>query len=1160
MRIIKNEYKIIKADGSEVIDVTNEVVNSSLNKGSVLELGNGYTDNPVATMSLTLKNTNDKLYSPHFKANKVKYAFEYELTGAGTDIYGSPFKNTIKVVSFDDEYTANWIKGQIMFNKPVPAGVVVKIGITYIDTTELNPLNHLPLDIYSPLISEGNICYRNQYTIDTENTLLKLKGNGTNFIPFEFGGVVRNYKVLTVVKHTGGKSLEYIYNLSLEDFYSKSLKELFGDFDTSPVAYVDRYEIYDDVLFTMSLEDIYAMSLEDIYSTKLEDLEHRIYFNRVIEEDEYIFIAVQKESIVEQNLKFYGKITNAVNSDIETCSLECKDLSYDLQNVGLEQADFRRYFSNRDETEKIYTLEEKLRFVNVVNNSIVTTYNDLPVSAVGDTFELYDGQDYFECIVTVFNSSKNIEFSSTKTVENGEYSVYIRKYEFSLENFIQNCLDDATLNYNLFVKNFSEFQVIPKEADLQYGNLWSVLQSMVTKIGMFLGFEYTKSTDTYYNYDGTSKQGTDSYELVIKNLTIEPALTGKYSINEKDVEKQTTFSANGLQVVNSYTIKYYSAETDQYETEIVDDTIKSVHSAIVVSEKNVIVTDELLNLGDMIRIGLEYRKVTQVIDSQTYRVNLPFTNAGTFDLYIPTGSILKYGLKRASITQDNTSEIDTKEEAIRFGAICLSQSLDSYATYKMTVLTKHYPNIQNFDTLKIHMPRFNLLNKNMVVQSVEETNDRTTFTLNEILRVGKWKYYNMRTETGSNKITTSEDIGTNDKFPPVTNLTAQEPAIDNAGGYQVFTRVSWNNLVGRNVVSYELQYKKESEDWETAEKMMIKSNSTKVILKEQSVYNIRVKATGKEQLDGEWAETSVDSSKYFVVNPIENRTWYIRLFEGNDIDEYFTQFDKLGYTVSELDEAIDSIEIVPNSVFFGERSILWEERLIDTSRVGLQQEILDRTITLKNLYIRPILNGFYKLKGLFTGESSGVSYLTSALSLDKFKNIDGFSYDTIFKGYNNIYCAVYANPIDNTLKVVKNIKFLLERANYDSSYESFGVTGVYGTSSVPLNKSKIILENIFVEHSGFDGNWFNIGFFYCSKIRNCWSKGAKFGFWDCTDLVGNLAEDSIDNGFHACYLMSRNTTKNCVDKYRSCFASLSVDPTYLIPTNGGDNPNAGFNT
>lgn len=1122
MRIIQNEYIVLKADGSEKIDISKGVTDSKLMRGSVADRFDSYADSPISEMSLLLKNTNDNLYSPHFRANKMKYEFGYELAGADTENYGSPFENTVEVVSFDEQYTANWIKGQIMFNKPVPVGTVVKLGIAYIDTTELNPLNHLPLDIYSPLISEGNICYRNQYTIDTENTLLKLKGNGTNFIPFEFGGVVRNYKVLTVAKHTSGKSLEYIYNLSLEDLYSKSLKELFGDFDTSPTAYVDRYEIYNDGLFAMSLEDIYSMSLEDIYNTKLQDLEHRIYFNRVIEEDEYIFIAVQKESIVEQNLKFYGKITNAVNSDIETCSLECKDLSYDLQSVSLSQTDFRRYFSNRDETEKIYTLEEKLRFVNVVNNSIVTTYNDLPVSAVGDTFELFNGQNYFECTVTVFNSSKSIEFSSTKTVENGGYSVYIRKYEFSLENFIQNCLDDATLNYNLFVKDFSGFQIVPKEADFQYGNLWSVLQAMVTKIGMFLGFEYTKSTDTYYNYDGTTRQGTDSYELVIKNLTIEPTLTEKYSINEKDVEKQTTFSANGLQVINSYTIKYYSAETDQYETEIVDDTIKSVHSAIVVSERNVIITDELLNLGDMIRIGLEYRKIIEVRDSQTYKVNLPFTNAGTFDLYIPTGSILKYGLKRASITQDNTSEIDTKEEAVRFGNVCLSQSLDPYATYKMTVLTKYYPNIQNFDTLKIHMPRFNLLNKNMVVQSVEETNDRTTFTLNEILRLGKWKYYNMRTETGSNKITTSEDIGTNDKFPPVTNLTAQEPAIDNVGGYQAFTRVSWNNLVGRNVVSYELQYKKESEDWETAEKMMIKSNSTKVILKEQSIYNIRVKATGKEQLDGEWAETSVDSSKSFVVNPIQNRTWYVRLFEGNDVDEYFAQFNKLGYTNSQLNDLIDTIEVVPSSVYFSEQFVNLSKIL-----VGVTSLFLFR----KNYILRDNYPKYYYL------DISILSYMFSDFrgASARTKIIVESGKDAFFEEFGE----------EERLKRIENF-FITSDGTGFRAIQGLGISA----QGKPLGNFSC--SNVRVEN-------FNVSFSNLNGIFNSFSYNCSTGYKDCFNVNNSFAENST-TGYDGCKKISKNKAINCTTKYNNCYASESADPTYLIPANGGDNPNAGFNT
>ena len=205
MRTIKNEYKIIKADGSEIVDITNEVINITMDKGSVLTAGNGYTDNPISTMDITVKNTNDKLYSWHFEASKVKFAFEHELTGLGNNVYGSPFENTLNVVSFDNVYKASWLSGNIVFNKDIPIGTKVKLGISYIDTTEKNPLNHLANNQYSALIQKGNICYRKQYTTEVSTELYTLKGDGTDYIALDIP-----LSIISIIDES-----EYVYSDSL---------------------------------------------------------------------------------------------------------------------------------------------------------------------------------------------------------------------------------------------------------------------------------------------------------------------------------------------------------------------------------------------------------------------------------------------------------------------------------------------------------------------------------------------------------------------------------------------------------------------------------------------------------------------------------------------------------------------------------------------------------------------------------------------------------------------------------------------------------------------------------------------------------------------------------------------------------------------------------
>ena len=216
----------------------------------------------------------------------------------------------------------------------------------------------------------------------------------------------------------------------------------------------------------------------------------------------------------------------------------------------------------------------------------------------------------------------------------------------------------------------------------------------------------------------------------------------------------------------------------------------------------------------------------------------------------------KYGLKRAYYDLDSTSEIDTEQEALNFGNLLLDQYLDIYATYKFKVYSRYFPFMKNFDVVKINSPRFNLLGQNLFVQSINEDSQFTTFTVSEIMHLGKWKYQEMKVERGQNTITDTTKINTADIFPPVTNLTALDPSIDNLQNYVVYSRVSWNKLIGMNVTNYEVQYKRSDEDWTNAETITLSENSMKLVLKERVLYNIRVRGSGKEQIKGKWAYVS----------------------------------------------------------------------------------------------------------------------------------------------------------------------------------------------------------------------------------------------------------------------------------------------------------------
>ena len=202
-----------KADKTEIVDLTNDIISADIEGGSVQNLGDGYTDSPIKTMSISLQNSNNRLYSPHFKANKVKYDMSLTLVGNGGSTYNSPKLNTISVVTPNMNYGCTYIKGKIELSHNLAIGQELEIWVTYIDIDEKNPINHLfdynflksledvyrltlediynqSLDdlycdlklTYSPLIQEKNTFVWEQNIKDVNFEYFESMGNGTNQI------------------------------------------------------------------------------------------------------------------------------------------------------------------------------------------------------------------------------------------------------------------------------------------------------------------------------------------------------------------------------------------------------------------------------------------------------------------------------------------------------------------------------------------------------------------------------------------------------------------------------------------------------------------------------------------------------------------------------------------------------------------------------------------------------------------------------------------------------------------------------------------------------------------------------------------------------------------------------------------------------------------
>lgn len=1140
MRIAENKYYMYKADKVEIVDLTNDVISAECDRGEVTNLGDGYTDSPNATMSISLQNSNNRLYSPHFKANKVKYDMSQVLVGNGGSSYASPKLNTISVTTPNINYGCTYVKGKIELSHNLLIGQTLEIWVTYIDIDEKNPINHLSNNSYSPLIQEKNTFVWEQSIKDVNFENFEVIGNGTNKI---------------------------ILNKKLDDVFLLTIATL----------------ISKNGIYVLTLEQLYALTLEQIYSIELlkEKLQigdtasivsftttsnsTTITFDRVINTDEKVFVSGKIITLIDSELKFVGKVTSNVKSDIKTCSFTCKDLSYDLQEVKIEPSNFRKYFTEK-EGNNIYTTEEKITKCIVNNNNLSVSYNNLnDYFTNNEEVYLYNDQTFKKTNLVITGNL----IATVTGIANGNYSIY-KKYvpSLSMEKFIQNCIEDCGLTYNLFIKDFSNFSIIPKVSEMQMDNLWTFIQSIVAKRGMCLHFIYTKSSETYYNLDGTTKQGTNSFELVLQEIPQNNTVS-KFTLEERQIESDTQFDSTGSLLINSYTMNYLSAETNKVEKIVVDDFIKSTYQATILTERNIITTYELLQVGASIRLGNEYRQVIRAINSSTYEVNLAFSESGTFDLYQQGTYSTKWGVKRAFYDIDSTTEIDTAEEARNFALLLLNQYLDIYATYQFKVYSRYFPFLKNFDVIKINSPRYNLLNKNMFVQSVKEDSQFTTFTCSEIMHLGKWKYYEMKVEKGLNTITDTTKINTADVFPPVNNLTALEPRIDDLKNYVAYSRLSWNKLVGMNVTSYEVQYKKSTEDWENAEVVTLSENSLKLVLKEQVLYNIRVRGTGKEQVKGKWAYVDVDASLFLIENPIQNRTWYIRLFKGNYEEEYFNKFNLLEYTNQYLIDNIDTIEIVPNAdkgnklenyvVWCKDKYTVPSDESTTHLRNGLQQLIIEKlgSFTGKNLFFRNVFNGYYLLEGDSKQVTGGYIGLNSYIDSQSFKNIDAEGTQVVFKMLKTGVGLLNYEDNLGQKKTIKNFKIQMNRNDFTNGILLY--TGIFSNSFQDFPNARTNYENIVIEFTNTNNTYTYIGYRGINNANKVQVIGATTGYSTCRNISESKA-NNCNTGFFQCTLLTKNTSENSTTKYDTCYSSLSINATYLIDASGSDNVNGGFNT
>lgn len=95
-------------------------------------------------------------------------------------------------------------------------------------------------------------------------------------------------------------------------------------------------------------------------------------------------------------------------------------------------------------------------------------------------------------------------------------------------------------------------------------------------------------------------------------------------------------------------------------------------------------------------------------------------------------------------------------------------------------------------------------------------------------------------------------------------------------------------------------------------------------------------------------------------------------------------------------------------------------------------------------------------------------------------------------------------------------------------------------------------------------------FRYCNSLNRCTGYGLSdgdkrngYGFYTCANLINcngtGIAKTGKGYAFDACKRLSFCTALASTAKYNNCYVTSTVNETYIIPANGSDTPNGGFN-
>jgi hypothetical protein len=181
----------------------------------------------------------------------------------------------------------------------------------------------------------------------------------------------------------------------------------------------------------------------------------------------------------------------------------------------------------------------------------------------------------------------------------------------------------------------------------------------------------------------------------------------------------------------------------------------------------------------------------------------------------------------------------------------------------------------------------------------------------------------------------------------------------------------------------------------------------------------------------------------------------------------------------------------------------------------------------KNIILTDVNDCLYILKG-----QKDVFFPLAQITLDSFEDILGIGKVKIY-ALNTVYTFVYSGLVQKVKKRIENID-IVHNMDFENNYIE-----VYGFYSSILRNGHLI-KNCSYNFIG-SSNWTSIGFFNYTSPEKCYVENSKVGFADCI-------------------LLQKNKVLNAIQKYSNCYASESANTTYLIPTGGGDFPNAGFNT